>query len=56
VHDLSSDPDLSIIGSFSSDEDLHQRRLSGAVFPEERENRACGGIKVHAMQDLDTAE
>ena len=37
-------------------EDLHERRLAGAVLAEQCEDGAAGGVEVDSVEDLDAAE
>ena len=44
---LAVDRDRSVVGAVVTGEDLHERRLAGAVLTEQREHRAAGGVEVH---------
>ena len=53
---LAGDLDLAGVRRVVAGEDLHERRLAGAVLAEQGEDRAAGGVEVDSVEDLDAAE
>ena len=54
-HDLAADEQLPLVGLEGAAQDLDQRRLAGAVVPDERHRLAAKDAEVDAAQRLDRA-
>ena len=48
--------DLPGVGLVVACDDLDECGLAGSVLPEQRERGAAGGVKVHAVEDLNATE
>jgi hypothetical protein len=56
VEGAAADLDGRLVRLVVAGEDLHEGRLPRPVLAEQGEDRALGGVEVHSVQDLDTAE
>ena len=50
------DPDLAAVGRVHAGEDLHERRLAGAVLPHDRVDLARVAVEPDAVEHLDAEE
>ena len=55
-YDSAVDLDLAGVRQVVAGDDLHERRLAGAVLTEQREDGAAGGVEIHPVEDLDATE
>jgi hypothetical protein len=53
---LAGEEDLARVRTVEAREDVRERRLTGAVLPEQRMNLACGGLEVDAVVRDDARE
>src|ERR1700727_996037 len=56
AHGHAVDSHLAGVGFYDPGENVHQRRLAGAVLPEQRMNFSRAQIEVHAPERLDAAK
>ena len=53
---LTVDEDVAAAGGIGACEDLHQRALSGAVFPHQRVDLTGENCQIHALERVEIAK
>jgi hypothetical protein len=53
---LATEEELALVGLVDAGQQLHQRRLAGAVLADQREHLAGAQVEVHVLERLDAGE